>query len=145
VEACSQEFSGRAVTAGVPHFVVEADALDAVPLHLWGPALRRHPKWGEGGTNVDFVARRGEDTVAMRTFERGVEGETCACGSGAIASALWAAAQGARSPVRVRTAGGDTLVVGFTRDGGGYDVTLAGPAEVAFRGEWSDADASGGS
>jgi len=144
VEACGRSFAGRAVTAGVPHFVVEADDLAAVPLDQWGAALRRHTRWGAAGSNVDFVAARGEDTVAMRTFERGVEGETLACGSGAIASALWAAARGARSPVRVLTAGGDTLVVGFTRDGEHYDVTLAGPAEVAFRGEWSDADASGG-
>ena len=70
-----------------------------------------------------------------------------ACGSGAIASALWAAAGGAPSPVRVATAGGDELIVGFTQHEEGYDVTLTGPAEVSFRGEWREAvePARGGS
>jgi diaminopimelate epimerase len=104
----------------------------------WGRALRRHARFGAEGANVDFVDRRG-DGVAMRTYERGVEAETLACGSGAIAAALWAAAEGLGSPIRVRTAGGDDLNVGFQRQGSGYDVTLTGPAEVAFRGEWRDA------
>jgi diaminopimelate epimerase len=90
---------------------------------------------------VDFVARLGAGRVAMRTYERGVEGETLACGSGAIASAIWAAAQGAASPVAVATAGGDELWVAFERSGEGYDVRLTGPAEVAFTGSWTDAAA----
>ena len=136
--AAGRSFTGRAIRAGVPHFVVASDALERVPVAEWGAALRRHPHFGAEGSNVDFVARRG-DGVAMRTFERGVEGETLACGSGAIASAVWAAADGAGSPVRVFTAGGDTLTVGFVRRESEFDVTLAGPAEVAFRGEWRDA------
>ena len=104
-----------------------------------GRALRNHERFGAAGANVDFVSRRGPDRVAMRTYERGVEGETLACGSGAIARALWAAAAGARSPVSIATAGGDELIVGFVPEGDGFDVTLAGPAEVAFRGEWRGA------
>ena len=139
VEACGRSFSGRTVTAGVPHFVVEAELLERVDLAAWGSGLRHHERFGAGGANVDFVSRRGAGVVAMRTYERGVEGETLACGSGAIASALWAAASGAPAPVRVETAGGDELIVGFTQHEDAYDVTLTGPAEVAFRGEWREA------
>ena len=91
---------------------------------------------------MDFVARGSAaggpagGRVAMRTYERGVEAETLACGSGAIASALWAAEEGAGSPVEVLTAGGDVLVVSFEAVAGGYDVRLTGPAEVAFAGTW---------
>jgi diaminopimelate epimerase len=87
---------------------------------------------------VDFVARLEPGRVAMRTYERGVEAETLACGSGAIAAALWAAEQGDSSPVRVLTAGGDELRVGYQQVDGAAEVTLTGPAEVAFRGEWNE-------
>ena len=68
----------------------------------------------------------------MRTYERGVEAETLACGSGAMASALWLVAEGGASPVSVVTAGGDELVVSLRNGSGGYDVSLTGPAETAF-------------
>jgi diaminopimelate epimerase len=75
----------------------------------------------------------------MRTFERGVEAETLACGSGAIATALWALAEGDSAPLRIQTAGGDELVVAIEpAQGGGWDVRLSGPAEVAFAGEWNE-------
>lgn len=138
VDACGRSFKGRYVQSGVPHFVVETEALGSVDLDAWGSGLRHHARFGAAGANVDFVARRAAGVIAMRTYERGVEGETLACGSGAIASALWAAASGAPAPVRVATAGGDELIVGFMQDEDGYDVTLTGPAEVAFRGEWRE-------
>jgi diaminopimelate epimerase len=74
----------------------------------------------------------------MRTFERGVEGETLACGSGAIASALWAAGLGEASPVSVVTAGGEELLVEFRPASEGFDVHLTGPARVTFAGEWRE-------
>lgn len=137
VAAAGESFSGRLVVAGVPHFVVGVADVELVPLAGHGPALRWHPRFAPAGANVDFVATLGAARLAMRTWERGVEGETPACGSGAIASALWAAAAGERSPITVVTAGGDALVVSFARDGGGWDVRLTGPAEVAFSGEWT--------
>jgi diaminopimelate epimerase len=142
LEAEGRAFEGRSFRPGVPHFVVEAPPLERVPVGEWGAALRRHAAFAPDGTNVDFVADLGAGRIAMRTFERGVEGETLACGSGAIASALWAAGRGAASPVRVCTAGGDTLEVDFREQAGGWDVTLTGPAEVAFRGEWSGGSAA---
>ena len=103
--------------------------------------MRHHHRFAPNGANVDFVARRGPGAVAMRTWERGVEGETLACGSGAIATALWAAAEGESSPVRVRTAGGDDLIVTFETRGPVYDVTLTGPAVVVFEGTWREPQA----
>jgi diaminopimelate epimerase len=142
VEAAGRAFTGRESRVGVPHFVVGVAEVDSVPVAKWGAALRRHARFAPAGVNVDFVARvsaaggPGPARVAMRTYERGVEAETLACGSGAIASALWVAGEGARSPVEVRTAGGDVLVVSFEFIAGGYDVRLTGPAEISFTGAW---------
>jgi diaminopimelate epimerase len=140
--AAGRTFNGRAFRVGVPHFVVGVGEVGPVPVASWGAALRRHERFAPAGVNVDFVSGPSgaggpaRSRVAMRTYERGVEAETLACGSGAIASALWAAQQGARSPVEVLTAGGDVLVVSFEAVAEGYDVRLTGPAEVAFAGTW---------
>jgi diaminopimelate epimerase len=143
--AAGREFTGRLVRAGVPHFVVTVPRVAAVALPEWGAALRHHARFAPAGANVDFIARLGDQRYAMRTYERGVEAETLACGSGAIATALAAAAEGERSPVRVLTAGGDELVAAFgaAEAAGpgratGYDVRLTGPAVVAFAGEWTE-------
>jgi len=136
LDAAGRTFTGWFVRAGVPHVVIEVPRVRDVPLEDWAPALRRHPRFGADGANVDFIEPRGEEAVAMRTYERGVEGETLACGSGAIASALARAAEGRPSPVRIETAGGDTLVVRWEKEGADYAVGLEGPAEVAFSGQW---------
>ena len=142
LEAAGRVFSGREFRVGVPHFVIEVAQVGAVPVTEWGAALRRHARFAPAGANVDFVARVSAAgspdpaRVAMRTYERGVEGETLACGSGAIASALWVAGEGACSLVEVLTAGGDVLVVSFETAVDGYDVRLTGPAEVSFAGTW---------
>jgi diaminopimelate epimerase len=142
LEAEGRTFTGFEFRVGVPHFVVEVAQVGAVPVAEWGAALRRHARFAPEGANVDFVAKvsaadgRGPARVAMRTYERGVEAETLACGSGAIASALWLAGEGARSPVEVLTAGGDVLAVSFESIVDGYDVRLTGPAEVSFAGVW---------
>ncbi|HVP15666.1 MAG TPA: diaminopimelate epimerase [Terriglobales bacterium] len=142
LEAAGRSFTGRAVEVGVPHFVTRCDRLVEAPVAEWGAALRRHVRFAPAGANVDFVAPRGPGRLAMRTFERGVEAETLACGSGAMASALWAGLEGERSPVEILTAGGDSLVVSFESVEGGYDLRLTGPAVVAFTGTWVEADAS---
>jgi diaminopimelate epimerase len=144
VAALDRSFAGRRARTGVPHFVVPVERVQEVPVREWGAALRRHAAFGEAGTNVDFVARLGPGRIAMRTYERGVEDETLACGSGAMASALWAVAEGDRAPVTVVTAGGDELTVALSAAGPAangverYEVRLTGPAEVAFRGEWTE-------
>jgi diaminopimelate epimerase len=139
IEALGRGFAGRRALTGVPHFVVPVEGLERVPLPEWGAALRRHPAFGPAGTNVDFVTRLAPGRLAMRTYERGVEGETLACGSGAMASALWAVAEGDAAPIVVVTAGGDELRVGLAPAGGRWEVRLTGPAEVVYRGEWTEA------
>jgi diaminopimelate epimerase len=138
VEAAGRGFAGLLVRAGVPHFVTPVERVEWSPVQEWGAALRHHPRFEPEGANVDFVARLGPARVAMRTYERGVEAETLACGSGAMATALWAAAEGERSPVTVVTAGGDELRVRFRDDDGGWDVSLEGPTEIAFSGTWNE-------
>lgn len=119
---------------GVPHAVVAvaAAALKSFPVVRIGRALRRHKAFGRAGTNVDFVARV-PGGLALRTYERGVEDETLACGTGAVAAALTLG----RSPrVRVAAAGGDlTVAYSPRKDGGFTDVWLEGPVRQTFTGE----------
>jgi len=127
------------VRAGVPHLVVDrahtpAASLDRVEIVSWGHALRSHTRLGVPGANVDFVERGSDGVLAVRTYERGVEGETLACGTGATATASAAAHWGwGSSPVRLRTRGGDLLTVTFEgADGALRDVRLQGPAARVF-------------
>jgi diaminopimelate epimerase len=136
--AAGRSFTGRRIVAGVPHLVIPVPDVAAVPLAAWAPPLRAHAALGPGGANVDFVARLADGRIAMRTWERGVEGETLACGSGAMATALWGVLEGSVPPVTVRTAGGDDLVVEFAERPGGREATLVGPAVSVFTGEWRE-------
>ncbi|MFN2397141.1 MAG: diaminopimelate epimerase [Gemmatimonadaceae bacterium] len=127
--------------AGVPHLVVLVDNLEDVDVLTRGRALRRDPSLpGGGGANVNFVAPRGRDW-AMRTFERGVEAETLACGTGAVASALltllWASgAPGVTGvePTKILTRSARTLSVRFTGGPGKWSPSLAGEGRLVYRG-----------
>jgi diaminopimelate epimerase len=100
------------VNSGVPHAVMLVEDLAAVDVPALGAHIRRHPLFAPGGTNADFIQITGPDALAIRTYERGVEGETLACGTGIAAAALVAEKLGlVRAPVRVHTAGGDFLEV----------------------------------
>jgi diaminopimelate epimerase len=139
LEAAGRSFSGRHLVAGVPHLVLPVEGIEAIPFAEWSPPLRAHVALGEAGANVDYVERRADGRVAMRTWERGVEGETLACGSGAMASALWAMLDaGLAPPVTIRTAGGDDLVIEAEAGPDGHDVTLVGPAVKVYDGEWQE-------
>lgn len=127
------------IDTGVPHAVVFVDDADAAPVVELGRALRRHEAFAPAGANVDFVQTRG-GALKVRTYERGVEDETLACGTGVTASALVAASLGrAREPVKVVVRSGDSLRVDFSRGRGGSfeDVWLEGPAKIVFTGELS--------
>jgi diaminopimelate epimerase len=126
----------HSVNTGVPHACVFVDELAAVDVGGLGRELREHETFAPAGTNVNFVAVEGGDAIAIRTYERGVEDETLACGTGMVASALVHDQRtGCGSPVRVRVAGGDVCRVEFRRDGAGYgEVVLAGPADFVFEG-----------
>jgi diaminopimelate epimerase len=131
------ELAVESVNTGVPHAVVFVEDLEAVPVREWGAGLRHHEAFAPKGTNANFAKVLAPGSLAIRTYERGVEDETLACGTGMVACALVHAVQsGCESPVQVRVKGGDTLAVGFVRDGGGFrDVTLTGPADLVFSGE----------
>jgi len=106
-----EELSGWQVDAGVPHFVVNVDSLDDAPLARWGPAARRHAQFGSAGVNLDLVEHGPGNQIRLRTWERGVEGETLACGSGAVAAAFAARLGGAAEEQSVIPASGVTLLV----------------------------------
>lgn len=118
------------VNSGVPHAVCLVDDLAAIDVAALGSFIRRHALFAPAGTNADFIQIAGPDSLSIRTYERGVEAETLACGTGIVAAALIAEKLGRiRAPVRVTTAGGDTMEVGLS------PFTLTGPAEHSFRGE----------
>lgn len=126
------------VDTGVPHVVVFVDSYDAIDVHALGSRIRHHQEFMPAGTNVNFVRRLESGAFKVRTYERGVEGETQACGTGAVASALVASVLGqAQPPVEIVTSGGDSLTILFDlQDGPAADnVYLKGPAHVIYNGE----------
>lgn len=132
----SGEKTIHSVDTGVPHAVIFVPDADLAMVQPIGAEVRYHKHFAPRGTNVNFVQLLGKNTIRVRTYERGVEGETLACGTGVTASALVAAQlHGLVSPVRVNVEGGDTLEVAFTQGRDGFsNVQLTGPADVAFEG-----------
>ena len=135
----SDTLAGRRILAGVPHLVLEVPDVSAAPLHLWGPALAHHPDFGREGTNVSVVAASGDGLLRIRTWERGVEGETLSCGSGALAGAHFLAQRQGTSDVRILPASGVALRV--VLEGG--TAALEGDARVVFEGTLPDEAVSG--
>lgn len=136
LEAAGESLIVHSVNTGVPHAVVFVPDADRAMVRSLGPALRFHPHFAPRGTNVNFVQVLAPGRIRVRTYERGVEGETLACGTGVTASALIAARRhGFTPPVEVRVQGGDTLAVGFEAAGDSFRrVTLTGPADFVFTG-----------
>jgi diaminopimelate epimerase len=126
----------HSLNTGVPHAVVFVPEADKAMVSELGPEIRRHAHFGPRGTNVNFVQVTGPNQIRVRTFERGVEGETLACGTGVTASALISAkVHGFKTPVRVKVQGGDELEVSFERAGDQFsNVKLTGPADFVFEG-----------
>jgi diaminopimelate epimerase len=125
------------VNTGVPHAVISVPDLDSCDVAGLGRSVREHPVFAPAGTNVDFITLAGPNALRIRTYERGVEAESGACGTGIVAAALVAARPGGvECPVAVTTAGGDVLTVRFdVLDGQPASVTLEGPAETVFDGQ----------
>ena len=123
------------VDTGVPHAVVIVRGLSRVDVVGLGREIRWHSEFAPAGTNVDFVSVV-DGELHVRTYERGVEAETPACGTGITAAALVAARLGlVTSPVTVISAGGDRLKVSFKVSGESFSgVRLSGPAEYVFKG-----------
>lgn len=135
LKAADKDLLVHYLNTGVPHAVVEVKGLEGYPVFAVGRALRRHKAFAPAGANANFIsAKRG--VLAIRTYERGVEDETLACGTGATAAALAASLLGrVKSPTRVLARGGD-LRISFKKTVDGFDdVWLEGPARVVYAGE----------
>ena len=127
---------GYFINTGVPHLVYLSDNLNKEDVLSVGGATRWHEVFKPAGTNVNFIQVDGPKKLRIRTYERGVEGETLACGTGAVAAALIASALGrVKSPVSVTTRGGDRLTVSFTKSGESFsELMLEGEVGIACEG-----------
>jgi diaminopimelate epimerase len=128
--------TGHFINTGVPHLVYFSQALDTEDVQSVGRQTRYHDLFKPAGTNVNFIQQLGPRRIRIRTYERGVEGETLACGTGAVAGALIAETLGlVSSPVEVTTKSGEKLVVSFKRQGELFtDLQLEGGAVVICEG-----------
>src|SRR3954451_3506569 len=120
----------HSLNTGVPHAVLFVPDADKAMVQGLGHEIRFHQHFAPKGTNANFVQVLGPNNIRVRTYERGVEGETLACGTGVTASALISAVvHGFVSPIKVQVQGGDLLEVSFSRYGDQFtEVKLTGPA-----------------
>lgn len=147
IEAENGSFNLDFINTGVPHavcFVANEKELEEADILGWGRAIRFHPRFQPAGTNANFACINDTHHISVRTYERGVEGETLACGTGDIASALIAAARKlVNSPVEVKTRGGESLTIYFEASSGNQSssdthfssVYLEGEARVVYEGD----------
>ena len=122
---------------GSPHHVQLVDHLDQLDVKIEGAKLR-YGIYGQKGSNINFVEQAARDSFKVRTYERGVEGETLSCGTGvtAVAIAMFHGGKTASTSVSIETRGGH-LRVGFEKSGTDYvSIWLSGPAKHVFKGEW---------
>lgn len=131
-----QEQEFHSINTGVPHVVIFCDDLKTTPVIKIGREIRYHDRFSPAGTNVNFVQVQEPQLLTIRTYERGVEDETLACGTGVAASAIiHHLLSGAFSPIFVMTKGGNKLQVDFKATKGQItQVALTGPAEFVFSG-----------
>jgi diaminopimelate epimerase len=126
------------VNTGVPHAVIFLDN-DEAPVKIWGRKVRFHELFQPDGVNANFVSVSGENQLKVRTYERGVEDETMACGTGCVASAIMAALEkGMTSPIKVQTWGGDELAIFFDLSEDGTSVQkvyMQGATRLIYSGQ----------
>ena len=138
IDAGGTALDARLVVAGVPHLVLDVEDVATYPLAAVGPALRRHPASGPEGANVDVVSRGDDGRIFVRTWERGVENETLACGTGAVAVAFAARLAGAPETLVVIPRSGLPLRVTIPGDPSHPQrVELLGDARFVFEGSLS--------
>ena len=137
IEIHGETFSLHCLNTGVPHAVYFTPDLESVPIFEWGRLIRFDPCFQPAGTNADFVQISDRHNILIRTYERGVENETMACGTGAVASAILSACKDlAESPVKVKTQGGEVLTAYFHLDGREVrNVFLEGETVLVYSGE----------
>jgi diaminopimelate epimerase len=136
IPAAGAKLTVHSLNTGVPHAVVFVPDADAAMVQPMGAEIRHHDHFKPRGTNVNFAQVLGPNHLRVRTYERGVEGETLSCGTGVTASALVSSrVHRFTSPVTVQVRGGDALGVSWTDvDGQFADVRLTGPADFVFNG-----------
>jgi diaminopimelate epimerase len=136
VELSDREFDVDFINTGVPHTVIFVDDIKKIYVFKYGREIRYHKAFAPSGTNVNFVQLAKDNTLFVRTYERGVEDETLACGTGITASGIISVLKGfAKSPVNVIARGGGKLSVSMTVDNDKIsDVVLEGPAVISFKG-----------
>ena len=138
ISVCGEDFDYDFLNTGVPHVIIFVDRLEKTNVFEWGRAIRSHKKFAPRGTNVNFVKHRGGSKISVRTYERGVEDETQACGTGSTAAALATILKfGVKSPVEVLTRGGEVLKVSFEFDDAGRPLKafLEGKASLVYEGK----------
>ncbi|MDB4500607.1 diaminopimelate epimerase [Akkermansiaceae bacterium] len=126
------------LNTGVPHAVAFVDDVEKTDIIKNGAALRYHDHFQPNGTNANFAQALTPDHLSVRTYERGVEGETLACGTGITACALLHnLLTGAPSPIKITVRGGDDLIIAFEplENQGFAKVTMTGPADFVFNGQ----------
>jgi diaminopimelate epimerase len=125
------------VNTGVPHVILLEDQIDQIEIVELGREIRNHPHFAPAGTNVNFICRRTQDSIAIRTYERGVEDETLACGTGSIASALISACKlDMVSPIHVQTRSGEYLTIFFDQNNDAFtDIYMQGDARIIYQGK----------
>lgn len=133
----STSLAVHSVNTGVPHAVIFVKDAESTPVFDWGKEIRYHPHFAPKGTNVNFVQLLGKNDIRVRTYERGVEGETLACGTGVTACAIIShLVHQIPTPIRIKVQSGDWLGVDFKKNGDQFsEVRLQGPAEIVFQGE----------
>lgn len=126
----------HSLNTGVPHAVLFMEDIAQAPVLEWGRTIRFHQHFQPAGTNVNFVQKQGGNGLIVRTYERGVEGETLACGTGAVSAAIIAGILGqVQPPVTVTTSGGEQLIIHYALVGQEIaEVYLEGPANFIYEG-----------
>lgn len=124
------------INTGVPHVVITVDDIEAVDVLGLGRRIRYHKRYEPAGTNVNFISPEPENLLAIRTYERGVENETLACGTGAVAAAIvWESQNKVASPIRLKVRSGGVLTIHFNKQNNRYtDVYLEGDARIIYTG-----------
>tara|TARA_B100001123_G_C15162849_1_gene968158 strand:+ start:295 stop:1107 length:813 start_codon:yes stop_codon:yes gene_type:complete len=136
VDLNGTQYQVDSLNTGVPHAIVYSDDVETVNVKEAGHGIRFHEAFAPAGTNVDFVQKVGDQALKVRTYERGVEDETLACGTGVVASALLSSYKNlVQPPVAVETRGGELLKVDFQSNNGPVsEVYLEGFTRIAFEG-----------
>ncbi len=139
VDGLSESDTYYFLDTGSPHYVAFMTEVDNIDIEKEAPEIRHDSRFGEGGTNVNFVQILDDNSLYVRTFERGVEAETYSCGTGSVAAALCFARKNnlkKQNNIAIQTKGGNlTVYFDEEKNNSFRDIWLEGPAQLVFRGE----------